>query len=240
MRGPLQPEGDGTPQWQLCGDLGDLTQFVSGKRRGFARTGVRHWGRCAWKRLPRQYDDEWLTAFPEIVATSDGGFVVFYEDLETYSVLGQAFDAFGARVGREFIVNTTPSTPLTFDGISAATLADGRIVVTWDRGADGSDTGIHSQIIDPRDGLVYGTLYDDTLYGHNILSDEIRGLSGGDLLYGLGGNDQIYGGDGNDTLIGGKGDDVLYGGNGNDVLNGRTGEDDLRGGAGNDSVEWRQ
>ena len=172
---------------------------------------------------------------PEIVATSDGGFVVFYEDLETYSVLGQAFDAFGARVGREFIVNTTPSSPLTFDGISAATLADGRIVVTWDRGVDGSSFGIHSQIIDPRDGLVYGTLYDDTLYGHNILNDELRGLSGRDLLYGLGGNDQIYGGNGNDTLDGGKGDDALYGGNGNDVLNGRTGEDDLRGGAGNDS-----
>ncbi len=64
---------------------------------------------------------------------------------------------------------------------------------------------------------VYGTRYDDVIYG-NALSNVLRGELGNDTLFGGGGDDTLNGGYGNDTLFGGDGVDTLYGGLGNDSL----------------------
>jgi hypothetical protein len=96
--------------------------------------------------------------FPEIVGLPNGGFAAFWYDTNggIDTVRGQLFDGLGGRVGTEFIVNSFQVTSTSFRGLQATALSDGRIVVTWES-ADGSFVGIHSQIIDPRDGLVTGT-----------------------------------------------------------------------------------
>src|SRR4029079_19024776 len=101
-------------------------------------------------------------------------------------------------------------------------LADGRFVVTWeDTGSghpDDPSFGIREQVFDPRDGVVTGTDNADNLFGHNLGSDDIKGLGGSDTLHGLGVADALYGGDGNDLLIGGTGTDLRFGGFGNDTF----------------------
>jgi hypothetical protein len=65
----------------------------------------------------------------------------------------QAFDASGAKIGGETVVNTTTTGLQTEPSVSA--LADGRVVVTWTdasaSGGDTSGTAVRMQIIDPRD-----------------------------------------------------------------------------------------
>ena len=76
------------------------------------------------------------------------------------SLRGQLFDAFGGRQGSEFFVADASLSTDIYGGsrISAATLADGRVVVTWAPfGGDGNADGIVSQIFDPRDGVVTET-----------------------------------------------------------------------------------
>jgi Ca2+-binding RTX toxin-like protein len=159
-------------------------------------------------------------AFPDIVALPDGGFVAVWSDSSAgsgdfdYNIVGQRFDAFGARVGGQFTVNTET------DGMAGqylphiAALADGRLVVEWHSAATGE---IRTQIIDPRDGLVSGTEAANTLYGHDVGGDEIGGFGGNDILAGLGGDDSLYGGGGADELRGGAGADHLDGGSGIDT-----------------------
>ena len=174
---------------------------------------------------------------PELLALPDGGFVAIYGS--NNEIRGQVFDPVGTRVGVEFIVNTSTSGVQGAPSITA--LADGRLVVSWTDEFGGSN--IRTQIIDPRDGIVTGTADAETLYGHDIFSDEIKALAGNDTLFGLDGNDQLYGGDGNDSLAGDDGNDRLEGGrdidnlqgaDGNDRLDGGSGADIMAGGIGND------
>lgn len=154
--------------------------------------------------------------YPEVIGTNDGGFVAVWATTvdggASNQIRGQAFNALGERSGGEFIVSSLPLyATLAPLNLSLALLGDGRIVVTWDGfydpgdGSDSSGTAIHSQIIDPRDGIVNGTSAGETLFGHPTAGDEISGFAGADALYGLGGNDDLRGGNGNDTLSGGKG-----------------------------------
>jgi Ca2+-binding RTX toxin-like protein len=166
---------------------------------------------------------------PDVVALQDGGFVAVWSDSSSaagaidFDIVGQRFDAFGARVGSQFTVNTGTDGAGSQIVPHLAALADGRLVVGWHSVATGE---IRTQIIDPRDGLVPGTGDADALYGHTVVADEINGLGGADALNGLGGNDALYGGDGNDVLRGGTGEDYLDGGSGIDTAsyyNGSTG-----------------
>jgi Ca2+-binding RTX toxin-like protein len=163
---------------------------------------------------------------PDVVALQDGGFVAVWSDSSSaagaidFDIVGQRFDAFGARVGSQFTVNTGTDGAGSQIVPHVAALADGRLVVGWHSVATGE---IRTQIIDPRDGLVTGTGDADALYGHTVAADEINGLGGGDALNGLGGNDALYGGDGNDVLRGGTGEDYLDGGAGIDTASFYTG-----------------
>ncbi len=67
-----------------------------------------------------------------------------------------------------------------------------------------------------------------------LITFEINGGLGDDVLTGGDGNDEIRGGAGNDTILGGDGDDDLFGEADNDVLNGGDGVDFLDGGPGID------
>ena len=150
----------------------------------------------------------------DVVALDGGGFAVTYRDLNRAAVYGRIYDATGVPLGAEFVVSTTAINSLSRPSI--AVLADGRFVVAW----AGADTTGHndivSQIIDPSDGVVVGSANNETLYGHDLLNDQITGLSGNDTLIGLGGSDYLAGGVGDDTYVFGAGD-TIFEANGNGI-----------------------
>lgn len=178
---------------------------------------------------------------PAIAALANGGFVIAWTDLVSHtggdasgsSIKMQAFDGAGNKSGGEIVVNTTAA--LDQSDVTLATLADGRIAVSWTDGSAGS-SDIRMQIVDPRDGTVTGGSGDDLLYGHDGFSDEMFGGDGNDTMNGLGGGDTCYGGGGNDRFSGGRGDDTAFGGLGNDDLRGNGGDDVLKGEDGNDAL----
>jgi Ca2+-binding RTX toxin-like protein len=83
--------------------------------------------------------------------------------------------------------------------------------------------------------VIYGTIWDDELYGTGK-EDKIYGSLGNDYLYGRGKKDTLEGGPGDDLLNGGKQKDKLHGGSGNDALYGEDDRDEMYGGEGNDTL----
>jgi len=144
---------------------------------------------------------------PVIGALSDGGYVVSWmsygQDGSGYGIYAQRYDAGGAAVGGEVLVNST-----TFDSQHLPTidgLNDGGYAVSWTSyNQDGSGSGIYAQRYDANGQAVANTL---TLAG-----------DAGDNLIQLGsGDERIAGGGGNDTLFGGEGHDTaLYQGSQHD------------------------
>lgn len=112
-------------------------------------------------------------------------------------------------------------------------------------GGLGRDTVVNQTTIGAVRGapmLVFGNGGLDQLFGANLVSDELRGGSDGDLLRGgdLGDantDDVLLGGSGNDALQGGKGNDRLEGGSGIDNLDGGEGTDRLDGGRDADRID---
>jgi hypothetical protein len=68
---------------------------------------------------------------PEFHALNNGGFVAVYASSTDAGsdIRGQIFDAEGAKVDGEFIINTTATGYHTMPAV--AVLSDGRFVVTW-------------------------------------------------------------------------------------------------------------
>jgi serralysin len=182
---------------------------------------------------------------PAIAALPSGGFVIAWHDFSTTgrdasgtAIRMQAFDGTGDKRGGEILVNTT--TGGNQRDVALTTLTDGRVVVTWSdssaTGADGSGLAIRAQIVDPRAGIVDGTSKGDTLYGHDLVDDDIAGLAGTDTIFGLGGHDIVSGGDGSDIIFGGNGNDIIDGGRDVDTIHGEAGDDRINGGSETDAV----
>ncbi len=136
------------------------------------------------------------TPEPDVTALDDGRFAVAWRSRDggENSIHLQLYNIDGSKSGAEIIINSDFTDDSRFPAL--ATLADGRIVVTW-TDLDGDGSGVFSQIIDPRDGIITGNdnaALAETLVGNAILNDEIRGLRGNDTLYGLAGVDALYGG----------------------------------------------
>lgn len=74
---------------------------------------------------------------------------------------------------------------------------------------------------------------------NGLISLDLDGGEGNDLLIGGDGADVLRGGAGNDTLLGNRGNDIVLGQDGNDLLivNNGDGSDFLEGGEGNDTVQ---
>jgi len=85
---------------------------------------------------------------PSITAMADGGFLATWtsygQDGDGAGIMGQRFDAYGNKVGSEFLVNdTTAGTQIQS---ATTTLADGSIAVAWyDIPNDGSGGGIFTR-----------------------------------------------------------------------------------------------
>jgi len=165
----------------------------------------------------------------DVTALSTGGYVVTWtsegQDGSAEGIYGQVFNADGAKVGKEFLVNKHTNSEQAESAVAG--LDDGRFVVTWqsaDRDGSGnavmqrvfSDTGkklsADKLTLDFRP-VIEGNGKDNTLTGQDI----------GEKFYGKGGDDTINGKGGNDLLDGGKGNDLLIGADGKDTFIFKTG-----------------
>ncbi|MEM1395943.1 MAG: calcium-binding protein [Pseudomonadota bacterium] len=155
------------------------------------------------------------------VPLKGGGFMVIFQGnvAGIQDVRAQMFDVLGNRIGIEFVL-TNDTGSISTDTIDAALLEDGRIQVTWEAiDGDGSPGAIVTQIIDPRDGNVFGDNSDNTLLGGRG-DDDIFGRGGNDILDGFfTGDDAFFGGAGNDQMTSGRGNDTFDGGEGVDLVN---------------------
>ncbi|MDP2801831.1 MAG: hypothetical protein Q8O26_08105, partial [Phreatobacter sp.] len=121
-----------------------------------------------------------------VAAAQQGGFVVVYRTA-VGSLVAQAFNSFGVPDVARFLI---ADDVLSQSSLDVAALPDGRIAVTWNGtgAADGSDRGVFTRILDPRDGVVSGNAVANTLYGNDFRGDQISGFGGNDTMFGLGGD----------------------------------------------------
>ncbi len=103
---------------------------------------------------------------PAITALSDGGFMVVWQsfnrdnpaaiDRSGDSVLGQRFDATGARVGGEVLINET--TQGSQDNPAIATLANGDVIVVWSHDESFARKVVRGQLFDAGGNRIGGEL----------------------------------------------------------------------------------
>ena len=203
---------------------------------------------------------------PSITALADGGFVVVWADhsqtggdTSSLAVRGQMYNAVGAAVGGEFLVNTRILSTQFEPSITA--LDDGGFFVVWTD--DSASTEVRGQRYDS-DGTRVGTeiLISDATNSTQQAPD-VTVLSDGRIVVafrdssttldpsgtgivarildprdatidGTNGDDVIVGRLGTTEINGHDGDDTLIGMADDDTLNGGSGNDDLTGGDGGD------
>jgi Ca2+-binding RTX toxin-like protein len=183
--------------WQTLGDI---------KARLFNAAGTAVTGDLAIAQFPvgTQLD-------PDVTALPDGGFLVAWTTQTTApidggdgagsSIKARAFSSAGAATSTEILVNTVT----TADQVQpvVATLADGRVVVSWTDNSNAALQGsdVRSQLLDPR------------MQGVNVTgtadADKYVGSAFADILSGFGGPDLLNGGAGGDVMVGGAGDDTF-------------------------------
>jgi Ca2+-binding RTX toxin-like protein len=155
----------------------------------------------------------------------DGRFMVVYNNNlsgDSGAILGRVMRADGTFDEDEFVIARAIGDQTRPD---IATLADGRVVVSWQSTQSGSED-VFAEIYDPRQtGLdtAASALADDWV--GTDFDDRVDLGIGDDKFLGLGGNDVIVGGLGADTLKGGLGADTLIGGAGADSFDGGDGND---------------
>jgi len=144
-----------------------------------------------------------------LAALPDGGFLASWRaatGIGNYGddgeILAQLFDASGAKVGGEFMVNVG-----TVGGQSlpqAVSFGSGDFVIGW------------LEFMSQADDFKARTYFSVTAGTNN--ADNFAGTGDRDFYQGLGGADRIAGGAANDSLGGGAGADVLDGGAGSDTF----------------------
>ena len=128
---------------------------------------------------------------PTITGLSGGGFVVTWEDYSSTlgdavvsSIKAQMFDAAGARIGGEFLVNT--QTASYQGGPTITGLSGGGFVVTWVDGSgtlgDASLSSVKAQIFDAVGVRVGGEFLVNTQTASGQYYSTITGLSGGGFV----------------------------------------------------------
>ena len=149
-------------------------------------------------------------------ALPDGGFVATWRSapntgnyIDEGEIKAQLFDALGAKVGSEFMVNV--GTEGGQHEPQVASFGSGDLVVAWIEFGSGL-SGIKARAFF---SVTTGT-------GNN---DSFAGTGDRDFYDGLGGDDQLSGGAADDGLDGGTGNDTLTGGGGNDAMSGGPGND---------------
>ncbi len=128
---------------------------------------------------------------PSITGLAAGGFVVTWDDksgtlgdTSTNSIKAQLFDAGGAKVGGEFLVNTQTASSQSDPSITS--LTDGGFVVTWydfsGTLGDTSGVSIKAQVFDAAGAMVGGEFLVNTQTGGGQISPSTTGLPGGGFV----------------------------------------------------------
>ncbi len=159
--------------------------------------------------------------FPTITGLANGGFVVSWTDYSQgnggaggdssrYAIKAQIYDAAGARVGGEFLVNSAVASDQAYPTITG--LADGGFVVSWTdysqgvggAGGDSSSYAIKAQVYNAAGARVGGEFLVNSAVESNQEQPTITGLADGGFVvswtdgsHGVGG----AGGDSSGTAI---------------------------------------
>jgi hypothetical protein len=121
---------------------------------------------------------------PSVAALASGGFVIAWHTTDTaqdgagWAVKAQRFDAAGAKVGSEFLVNTVVFG--SQNNIDIAGLSNGGFVVTWQTGS-GATANIYARNYAP-DGTALGAQFQvSTDYGSQV-DGRVAALTGGGFV----------------------------------------------------------
>ena len=206
---------------------------------------------------------------PNITGLSNGGFVVTWRDqggtlgdASVSSVKAQVFDAFGTKIGTEFLVNTETEGNQYFPNIDA--LTNGGFLVTWqdNSGAlgDTSKFGVKAQLFDAIGNKVGSEFLVNTFTDGSQRKPTVAGLQDGNLVVtwfdqsGTLGDDsgtsikaQLFSVQPTEAvesltdvqnLIGSAFDDILRGDARPNVMEGGMGDDVIDGGDGVDTASY--
>jgi probable HAF family extracellular repeat protein len=125
---------------------------------------------------------------PSVTGLADGGFAVAWSSMGTgiWSVNAQVFDASGAKVGTEFVVDTGVSNTGGEMFPQIAGLADGDFVVTWQTfgGLPGDSSGesIAAQIFDANGAKVGAEFQVNTETLYSQYDPQVAALANGDFV----------------------------------------------------------
>ncbi|TAD90842.1 MAG: calcium-binding protein [Alphaproteobacteria bacterium] len=186
--------------WQDASTSGADTSYSAVRGQIYDATGGMQGGEFLINTVTT--GSQWI---PSVAALSTGGFVVAWQcdsltspDLSSGAVRAQQFDNTGAKIGSDFLVNTT--THLDQTAPTVAGLPGGGFVISWvDSSATGSDasgTAVRAQM--------FTTPVNPNLFLLSAGVDAITGTSANDTLTGANGDLQP-----GDTINGGGGIDVL-------------------------------
>ena len=195
-------------------DLNDTEVFMT----VFNAAGVSVTGEIAVSDFFIDNDNE-----SSVVALSDGGFIVLFDNDLAGELNGRRFDAAGGIVGNEFTVATGGT---GIDEIDAVLLGDGRVAISFER-AIGE---IGMEILDTRDAPNSPAVYSPDSHIIGTIGDDVFTADAA----------RNFGHDGNDTKTDGGGLNSMFGGAGNDriIVVSSIGSDAFFGGADTDTIDW--
>ena len=197
---------------------------------------------------------------PDVATLDDGSVVItwasYEQDGSDWGIYARRYDASGAPLGAEFLVNATTAGPQVSPSVSR--VDGGGFVITWSS-ADASTLGVWARAFDSTGAPIGDEVLVNTYATGSQNSPAVAALNDGRFIvawqdFGQDGSiygvyaqlfeptnvpsafaDYLTGTSGNDTINGLAGNDTIYGLAGNDTLDGGGGADTLVGGLGNDN-----
>ena len=174
----------------------------------------------------------YATRFAPIVASIGGGPDGDGEAAESDNIFSDIEQITGG-TGNDTLSGQGATSAEKLFGGAGADVLDGRFGPDLLDGQSGVDTASYASKVagSPVNVTLDGVANDGTggvTEGDNVLTENVIGTPGNDVIFGSSGANQLDGGDGIDDLRGLVGNDVLIGGLGADSLLGGDGNDDLR------------
>ncbi|HEU0134963.1 MAG TPA: hypothetical protein VFR28_09080, partial [Allosphingosinicella sp.] len=118
-----------------------------------------------------------------VAALADGGFVISWDDWNSFDMKAQVFDSNGARVGGVITVNTKTSYDQEYGDIVG--LKGGGFVATWrttDPSGDGSGEAIKAQVFSASGAKVGGEFLVNSLKAGDQYQPTVGALAGGGFV----------------------------------------------------------
>ncbi len=125
--------------------------------------------------------------YPTVASLNGGGFVVTWQDGYDYSsaaIKAQLFDASGAKIGSEFVVNSNLVGGQWSPTVTG--LTNGGFVITWEHsaelGGDGSGNSVKAQVFDATGAKLGNEFLVNTVTAYDQTDPQITHLGGGGFV----------------------------------------------------------